>query len=117
MKKVILSLGVILVFIAYSIHEKNEMANVHVGTASPASNTPANPTTTTGGSSSPQKTTAGYKDGTYTGDSADAYYGNIQVQAVIQNGKITDVQFLQYPNDRGTSVEINTQAMPLLKQE
>jgi uncharacterized protein with FMN-binding domain len=58
-----------------------------------------------------------YKDGVYTGDIADAYYGNVQVQATIQNGKITDVQFLDYPQDRRTSIEINSQAMPYLKEE
>ncbi len=58
-----------------------------------------------------------YKDGSYTGDVTDAFYGNIQVKATINGGKITDVQFLQYPNDRRTSVEINQQAMPFLKQE
>ncbi len=58
-----------------------------------------------------------YLDGTYTGSVADAYYGNIQVQAIIQNGALADVVFLQYPNDRGTSIEINSQAMPMLKQE
>lgn len=58
-----------------------------------------------------------YKDGEYTGTVADAFYGNIQVKAIISGGKITDVQFLQYPNDRSTSIMINTQAMPMLKQE
>ncbi len=58
-----------------------------------------------------------FKDGTYTGLAADAFYGNIQVQAVIQNGKLADVIFLQHPNDRRTSIEINTQAMPILKSE
>lgn len=58
-----------------------------------------------------------YKDGTYTGSAADAFYGYIQVQAVISGGKLTDVVFLRYPNDRGESVEINRQAMPYLKQE
>ncbi len=61
--------------------------------------------------------TSGYKDGTYTGNVTDATYGNVQVQTTITNGRITDVQFLQYPNDRRTSVEINSQAMPYLKQE
>lgn len=60
---------------------------------------------------------SGYKDGQYTGDVADAYYGNIQVKATISGGKITDVVFLQYPSDRSTSVFINRQAMPYLKQE
>lgn len=60
---------------------------------------------------------SGYKDGTYTGNSADAFYGLIQVQATIANGKITNIHFLQYPNDRGTSIEINQQADPMLAQE
>lgn len=58
-----------------------------------------------------------YSDGTYVGTAEDAYYGTVQVQAVISNGKITDVQFLRYPNDRGTSIRINTKAMPKLTQE
>ncbi len=58
-----------------------------------------------------------YNEGTYTGNRADAYYGIVQVQATIQGGKIVDVQFLQYPNDRSTSRYINGQAMPYLKQE
>lgn len=58
-----------------------------------------------------------YKDGTYTGSVEDASYGNLQVQAVITNGKLSDVVFLQYPNDNGTSTSINTQALPILKSE
>lgn len=61
--------------------------------------------------------TVTYKAGTYTGSAVNFLYGNIQVQAVIANGKITDVIFLQYPNDNYTSISINTQAMPLLKSE
>lgn len=58
-----------------------------------------------------------YKNGSYTGNVADAYYGNVQVKAVISGGKISDVQFLQHPSDRGTSIEINNYAMPILTQE
>ena len=61
--------------------------------------------------------TSGYKDGTYTGPVEDVNWGNVQVQATIQNGKITNVQFLQYPNDRNTSVRINSIADPELEQE
>ena len=60
---------------------------------------------------------AGYKNGTYQGPAVDAYYGLVQVQVTIQNGSIHDVQFLQYPNDRRTSQEINSQVMPWLQQE
>ena len=58
-----------------------------------------------------------YKDGAYTGSVADAQWGNIQVKAIIKNGKITDVQFLQYPNERNRSVEINNYADPQLTSE
>ena len=65
----------------------------------------------------PPKPAGMYNDGTYTGSVADAYYGNVQVQATIQNAKLTAVQFLQYPSDRSTSRSINGQAMPFLIQE
>lgn len=58
-----------------------------------------------------------YKDGNYTGSVEDAFYGNIQVQAKIVNGKIVDVVFLQFPNDNRTSQSINSQADPMLTQE
>jgi hypothetical protein len=34
-----------------------------------------------------------YKDGTYTGPQVNAFYGLVQVQTIIQNGKIKSVQF------------------------
>ncbi len=58
-----------------------------------------------------------YKDGTYTGAETNAYYGWVQVEAVIQNGQIADVQFLEYPQDRRTSVRINSRAVPALQSE
>lgn len=58
-----------------------------------------------------------YKDGNYTGSVQDAYYGNVQVQIAITNGKIINVTFLQHPGDNGTSRFINSQAMPMLTQE
>jgi uncharacterized protein with FMN-binding domain len=58
-----------------------------------------------------------YKDGTYTGTRADAFYGFIQVRASVSAGKITDVTFLEYPNDQHESKQINEQAIPILKSE
>ena len=58
-----------------------------------------------------------YKDGTYTGSSANAYYGNVQVRAVVQDGKLANVTFLDYPQTHQTSVYINSQAMPYLTRE
>jgi uncharacterized protein with FMN-binding domain len=80
-------------------------------TSPSATNPPANPTATV-----PAQAT-GYLNGTYTGPSVDAYYGLVQVQVTIQNGKITDVKFLDYPHDRRTSQMINNQVMPWLTQE
>lgn len=67
--------------------------------------------------STPSKPAGKYVDGSYTGDATDAYYGTVQVKAIIRNGLIADVQFLQHPDSRSTSVYINEQAMPLLTQE
>ncbi len=60
---------------------------------------------------------SGLKDGTYTGSTVDVNWGYVQVQATIQGGKISNVQFLQYPSDRRTSVRINSFAVPYLQQE
>ena len=57
------------------------------------------------------------KDGTFTGSEVDAYYGLVKVQTTIKAGKITDVQFLEYPQDRRTSQRINSFAVPNLQQE
>jgi uncharacterized protein with FMN-binding domain len=85
---------------------------------------PVTPTQSSGSSSNSNsmmptlmQTMGSYKDGSYTGSVQDAFYGNIQVRAVISGGKITDVLFLQFPNDNRTSQYINSQADPMLKQE
>ncbi len=58
-----------------------------------------------------------YKDGSYTGPRVNADWGWVQVKAIVQNGQIADVQFLQYPSDRRTSQRINSIAMPYLQTE
>ena len=102
MKKIILSAAVIFVFLAYVIHQRGEGGSIQVFLQN---------------NSAPGTSSQTYRDGQYLGDVADAFYGNIQVRVTITGGKISDVVFLQYPNDRATSIEINTQAMPYLKQE
>lgn len=59
----------------------------------------------------------GYRDGVYTGPAMAAGYGKVQVKVLVRNGKLSDVQFIDYPHDRQTSQQINAQAMPWLKQE
>ncbi len=118
MKKILLSAFVIVTFVAYVIHKRTEgSADVNVVIPQP-SNVPASPASSTPSTPSTSPVSQGkYKDGAYTGNVTDAFYGNVQVKAIIQNGKIADVQFLQYPNDRRTSIEINSQAMPVLTAE
>ena len=78
----------------------------------------AMPTATPAPSPTPTPQRVGlYKDGSYTGSPADAYYGSIQVQAVVAGGRLIDVKFLQYPNHTRTSQRINDQVMPWLTQE
>jgi len=59
----------------------------------------------------------GYTDGVYTGPEVDAYYGIIQLQALVQDGRLTALKILQYPSDRQTSIRINRQALPMLRDE
>ncbi len=65
----------------------------------------------------PAKQAALYKNGSYTGISADAYYGNVQVRITVSNGAISGVEFLDHPQDRGRSIQINNYAMPRLISE
>jgi len=58
-----------------------------------------------------------YHDGTFKGTDANAYYGHVQVEAVIKGGQITAINVLDYPSDRRTSRYINGQALPALEQE
>ena len=58
-----------------------------------------------------------YADGTYTGPATNAYYGTMQIQAIVHGGKLANIRVLQYPNDRNTSIAINSQALPMLRNE
>ncbi len=76
-----------------------------------------NPFQTTAAASSSNGKPPAYKDGTYTGPVENAFYGNVQIQATIQNGKITAIQFLRHPHDNFHSIAVNDVAMPNLTQE
>lgn len=123
MKKIFLSITVILTFIFYSLHQRlegSDEANVVIAPGT-SNDSPGESSTPSGASQNStqvgQQMGGGYKNGEYIGDVADAYYGNVEVKVIIAGGKITGVQFLKYPSDRRTSIEINSQAMPYLRQE
>jgi len=117
LKKLLLSALVVFSFIAYTIRERsvgltgtNDPAPTAVYGTKQASLSPQSMSTVTVSGSM-------YKDGVYVGNVTDAFYGNVQVEAVISGGSITDVQFLDYPQDRRTSRFINSQAVPYLVTE
>jgi len=56
-------------------------------------------------------------DGTFTGDAADTRYGPVQVRITVSGGKITDAQAIDYPQESGRDVRINSAAVPALNQE
>lgn len=55
--------------------------------------------------------------GTFTGQAIQTPYGTVQIALVVQNGRITDVQELQLPNDRRLSQQISAQAGPMLRDQ
>lgn len=128
MKKYGIGILIGLVFLAYSSVLRNQhsepiIAPASLNKSSPSSNsnsTSSNPASL-GSNASPTSgsatSTAQYKDGTYTGSVANAFYGNVQVSATISGGKITSVDFLQHPDENPNSIYINQQADPYLKQE
>jgi uncharacterized protein with FMN-binding domain len=118
MKKYMAALLIVGAFILYSfLYHSNAVATLPAGSNSLGASTgsPSND----GGSSTPGAagTPRSYKDGTYDGSVDDAVWGNVQVQVVIQNGRMTSVRFLQYPHDRNRSVAINNYADPQLCNE
>lgn len=122
MKKFTLAVVIIGTFILFSLfynHSNTLALPQNNGSSSTISSTSTG--TGTSGASDPPNTpgtsNTHYKDGTYTGTVADAQWGNVQVQVEIQNGKMTNITFLQYPNERERSVMINSQADPELISE
>ncbi|UOX90582.1 FMN-binding protein [Amycolatopsis sp. FBCC-B4732] len=56
-------------------------------------------------------------DGTFTGDAADTRYGPVRVRITVAGGRITDAQAVEYPQESGRDVRINSEAVPELNQE
>lgn len=116
LKKLAVAGFVIVTFIVYSLHQRNEASQA--AQKIPTSQTNSSQTTAPISSTAvPTTSTVSYKDGSYTGKSSDAFYGFVQVRATIAGGKLTDITLLDYPQDRDTSIQINDSALPQLKQE
>lgn len=102
---------------AYAYWSTTKQAAPAVATTTSSSDTSGTPVTT-----APSGTTSGtaaqYKDGTYTGSVANATpYGQIQVEAIISGGQISDIQFLKYPDAPGHTSDVSAATLPQLKAE
>jgi uncharacterized protein with FMN-binding domain len=76
-----------------------------VGRTQPSRTTAAPPASGTAGT------------GTFTGDAADTRYGPVQVRITVAGGRITDAEAIEYPQESGRDVRINSEAVPELNQE
>ncbi len=120
-----LSIGIILAFIIYtiSVNWKNGLIADKVlsffrrNDSAIADQNNVYTTDLTANNGSVTSVIGKYKDGTYVGSLEDVFYGNVKVSATIANGNITNISFLEYPNDRDNSIKINERAMPILKSE
>jgi len=63
------------------------------------------------------KPTSPYKDGEFAGNPVDIEYGLVQISAIIRDGRIADIKWLQDPEDIDLSKQINQDAMPKLTRE
>jgi uncharacterized protein with FMN-binding domain len=54
---------------------------------------------------------------TVTGDVVQTMFGPVQVQIILQNGRITKAAALKYPQDTVIDQQINSYAIPQLNQE
>lgn len=119
MRKLIVSLVTIIAFVGYAFAQRvtglptptPPVSQVQTGQANSAPSQGSNaPVTSATGSVS-------YRNGTYTGGVATNQWGSVQVQATISGGKITNVEFLQFPQERRRSQAINSQVTPILQSE
>lgn len=120
MKKAFIGLAVLVTLVGYSLFVRHEQPKISAPsslTADTSNNNKSSTTSTPPSEEGTSTSTGAYKDGSYTGSTEDAYYGNVQVKATISGGKLTSVIFLDYPHTHSTSVYINQQAMPYLQQE
>ncbi|WP_018681955.1 FMN-binding protein [Actinokineospora enzanensis] len=54
---------------------------------------------------------------TVTGPAADTRWGPVQVRLTVADGKITNVDVVQYPTENRKDQQINARALPILTQE
>lgn len=109
-KKYIVSSATVIIFIFYVIYQrvndivvKNPIGNLLIEKTVSVNSVPTS--------------TGIYKDGVYDGSVAFAYDDDLQAQAIIQNGRLSDIKFLSSPDSTQYSREIANQSLPTLVTE
>ncbi len=93
-------------------------ATSQTGTGTTTGNSTSNGSTASASTGSTSNgTTTSTKSGTITGSAVQTPYGPVQIQVTLSNGKITNVQAVQYPSYNGHSLRISQYAIPTLIQE
>jgi len=85
---------------------------------SPSPTDPGSPSSTPSAAPSPSPSPSPTgANGTFTGSDFPNRFGDVQVKVIISNGRITDVQPIQMPQDRAQSAYISQVAGPMLHDE
>jgi uncharacterized protein with FMN-binding domain len=113
MRKVVLALALTAVGLALLLSFKSRSGG-SVSTVTPSTKPSASSSAHSPSSSSSTSKSA---SGTFTGTSIDTRYGPVQVQAVLSDGKLTNVNVLQVPDNGGYEDQIVSIALPELKSE
>jgi len=93
----------------FGYHTSTSSAGVGTVQAAPADPGTSSSSTTGSGTSA--------SAGTVTGPSVDTRWGPVQVQITVEDGAITDVEVVDYPDGNGKDQQINARALPVLVQE
>jgi uncharacterized protein with FMN-binding domain len=82
-------------------------------TSSPTASTPTASSTASPSSTASASSTAK----TVTGDVTQTRYGPVEVRITVKNGKVTDAEAIEYPDQDPRDAQINSYAVPALNQE
>ncbi len=114
MKKIVVSVLIIAVILGYGLLARRYYQNNKLKFTVPKNNSAKSKQTKV---VVHQKTKSVFQNGNFIGQSANAYWGNVQVEAIVQANHLSGLNILQYPNSHSTSVYINQQVLPILKKE
>lgn len=107
LKKIVVIVAVVVVIGGFLLLQRHQSSDDQLQVSVPTNNNLL---------SSPASVS--YKDGVYTGAVGSAsQYGDIQVKVTISGGKITNIEYLQFPSGGGHTAEVTAVAQPALKQE